>query len=1145
VHVKDENIVVVAGAGAGKTYTLVKEYVCSLLGLRGECTPCHPREILAVTFTDKAASEMRTRVQEWLKALIDDDAGIDPVAQFGREVGRLLPEKDVMRRILGAVVNGQISTFHAFCGDLLRQYASEAALDPDFELMDPNDEFVLLLECAQALFAQRQRDGDARVDSLLGRYQLRDSGGGVGLVEAFVRTYEAMREHGVSPVNLVLASALPNPSMSIDAILSEFMPGIQSALGFYGSPSVRLSDVAKVKIGRAKSAMATLVAILEQKPADMESALSHALSGFKDATKGAFGPKEMRQNLLERTLLLSQALCDFYSTKESTVIRDLLCDFDAAVFKRKNEMGVLGFSDLLVHARDLLSHNHVVRNKVKKCFRRIMVDEFQDTSPLQEDLVALLAEDTKSCADIPKGKRAMDVVQLGLGRLFVVGDPKQSIYGFRGADVHLFQHTLDVVTKGANGTNASGVRANLSLSRRSQKDAVDVVNAVAKLTLPLGNDGISFDDTDALDAVRKPLGNAGAIWQTAVSDSLPKDKALAFCAASGVMSLVEDGISPGDIAVLVRRVKSATEIGRNLHKAGISYRVVGGVGFYKRQEIRDVLAALHLSVAPFDVLSSLTILRSPFLALSESALTEILTWSEDESLNFNWIKVSRALSSEEWDSKTKTVLEGFDALLKKVKAHIENGEHSLALDLLLNEGRYAGSIGVCDDADLKWANIEKLRGILAISDAIDSKIIFKLWDKVRFLTKEGLATMLGDDASVQLMTIHQSKGLEFEHVVLADTLSAVPNARGDFAFDPEVGLALSVRGRPISAIAPKSTKEKALTLLAIDKVRKRQKERQESELSRLLYVAMTRARDKIYFVEAVDNEGKAQTRGTSLKTLFDLGVSANHALFETLMPTQRFQHSEIVSLKSKHKKRLAKIQVKLPKAQNGPLLFFASELKGLRNHVKSHGENGPLAHMGRHIGDLAHRVMMHAGQQLTPKTCTNESATAFIDGAFRFEAPFIFKHGISAVQLDVVKHACLTTLLGPLGDFIKAKAQLMFEAPLVFWPNGNRVIEGRADCIIQEATRTIIVDFKSSRQQAVSPSTILQLNVYAKGYQAQNCSNDVFIVPLILGLDSPLQLFVPTVTLDQIKNSVSLILDPSLQHRADQECERSGGAAYN
>lgn len=897
---KPENVVVVAGAGAGKTYTLVQEYLFSLLGLDGENEIRDPRNVLAVTFTDKAAKEMRERVVDRLKGLLADPKADVGVMERLKISGKSLPSKFVMKQLLRLLPEAQICTFHSFCANILKRFPVEAAVDPAFDLLHPKDEANLLEAAAEATILKRlsaglpggsdeiratredRKQDDKSLEKLLVTFQLRRMGDAQGLIDMIVSLYNNLCEHGVDPANVHLANAVNLEGASI----SEHIQSIREEFREYDLPGVKLSGKAAEKLATAEKAFYELEGLLHEVSTrmdprlpseDREPAFSHAFSKFRGTLKGRFGPDELRKKVVLAASKLGSYLCDMHTLSEISVVGDLLADFSQEVRLRKKKLGALGFGDLLMGAQQLLAEDKLVRRKIKSEFKRILVDEFQDTSPLQEDLMALIAESMDGEGDVPAEGRIMGTLLLAQNKLFIVGDPKQSIYGFRGADAQLFVHTLEVIASGSlPGVPSTGSRRTLDLCRRSQGAVVDVVNLVAEDNISNGQDGVPFEAEDRLAALRKPMNNAGAIWEAEMGIDENHNETIASNIATRLEELVKIGdAQPSDFAILVRRISAGERIREYLQSLGIPARIYGGAGFFARQEVMDFVALLKLAVDPNCQLSILSVLRSPFLKLSDDQISEMISGQLDWEGGANFKQLCD-LYPKQFDALLGVILD--------IRRKIFRGDFGDIVLLILESSHYLRHISGHEDYEQKVANILKLQWLYVSEGQDHIAHINKLWTSILTNPKESLAPILGSDPSVQIMTIHQSKGLEFKNVIVADTYATIPSSKDIVSFDPDVGLALTHKGRPIAACGPGAS-DKLDAPTAMDRVKHRAKMREEAELSRLLYVALTRARDKIYWTQARDAQGKLhQSRGLSMDDLWQSAAQKNQKAFAALMP---------------------------------------------------------------------------------------------------------------------------------------------------------------------------------------------------------------------------------------------------------------------
>ncbi|MES2504061.1 MAG: UvrD-helicase domain-containing protein [Myxococcota bacterium] len=735
----DSGRVVIAGAGTGKTYTLVQAYI--------ECLKKHrPYEILAITFTQKAAAEMRARVISKVQEL-----GISP------------------RGLLSA----PICTFHALCAQIVGDDIGE------FELLSPIDDEKLCFTIAEQVILSKLESGRSDIGRLIARFQIRGFGDSKGLADTLVSLLPDIREQGLEPMDCGLAGIAGD--IDIKSCLGEIRQNYEA---FWNS---KLSDGAREKLVGFLSDLDVFTAI------DMSSepAFSVAFRDMRARLAGRFGDTALRGALIDSVLKLGAALCGQYTRPDAEAIRGLLADYAERMDEHKMANRVFGFGDLLVLSKRILT-------RTDSKFKFVLVDEYQDTSPIQEQLVRLLTRQAE---------------------LFIVGDPKQSIYGFRGADASVFDRV-------------SGTRESLTLSRRSGGAVIELVNLLAKATLP------DFGDEDMLESMHEYHGEAGAIWGAKWAED--------------VQRLIASGsYQPSDIVVLVRRIKTAWPMAAELHALDIPARVYGGEGFYSRQEICDFAAALYFLIEPTAPLPKLILMRSPFCQLPDSALVD-------------------------WEHQTMPPI--FDEL-RGLLGTLRVAE---IIDRLLIDGGYAVAMPAS-----QLPNILKLRTLLIdVLENYDVKIR-DLWSKLDRPPKEGLAEAFGSsEQAVQIMTLHQSKGLEFPVVILADLASTPPSDSDAIVFDPTVGLAVTHKNRPLALCAPQTSDEKKKYPAPIDLVRQRKRQKADAELPRLLYVGVTRAKHAVYIVDLEEAD-----RGLSLMRLVKQGRESSQTTFEKLMPVRRPERS--------------------------------------------------------------------------------------------------------------------------------------------------------------------------------------------------------------------------------------------------------------
>lgn len=1182
-----QNEVVVAGAGTGKTFALVHDYLFTMLGLDGSNTPRSPHRILAITFTDKAAAEMRRRVLLALSELTRNPRANPAINERAKALGVDVPDAKTLQALLGRVPTAPINTFHALTGNLLRDLALRAKIDPGFSILDPADERLLIEETAEAVVIDALAGDDDEhkneVANLVARFSLRRIGFSKGLVDALVALLGSLAERGLSAEKVPLAI---HPGHA-NARVAKARGALDDALTALSDEADASGNEAVVgKVARLRSCQAAVFVALSEDDDGSETRIAHAFEDLRSAAQQSFGPKtgHLRLKVLEAMSTLGAALADQVAGPSAEAVRVLLQELEARVAREKDARGVLGFGDLLLKTRDLVREDPTLRARVKAKYDRILVDEYQDTSPVQEDLVALLAEEVGHEATVPADVPAMGTVKIGRGRLFVVGDPKQSIYGFRGADAALFSHTLHVVTEGNDRVPATGVRRTLAQSYRSLPAVCDAVNLIAEASLKTTGgetEGVDFTDEDYLTAVRQGYGAAeiaaandvteppveaaaeegaeenepsgaddgappidadsppsastneheadeeedawhgvsfdegafdavnerpaGALWVPEGGDDLNADLKEAFVIARGVREilfdddpdadelarpdpiLVQDRAKDGDdaapwrrprprdIAVLVRRHRAAGPIARALSHQGVPARVFGGEGFFGRPEVQDIIAALRLLTEPTDGLAVLSVLRSPLLALTDDDIAALYDAAPPKSIGLTFDQVAR-FAREALPPSTAHRVEAFDRLLLRLRNQVHDAPVSTFVDAFVDDGGYAVAIGVEPDASDRLANLEKLRAMTEASRGSAVAAIGRLWASLDDPPRVGPASGLPPDVdAVQVMTIHQAKGLEFPIVVAADLGSGSPRLRDDFLFDPKIGLTVSVAGRGIEDAVQLSELPKTEAPPAHDRIIAAMTERQHAELARVLYVALTRARDHLFLV---GEERKSQDM--SLRRLIQRARTKDRRRFHALLP-ERKMLADPPPPRPIRMNALQRPTAAAPPPPAGKRRVVPSALgrtlaaaEGGENEGAARAAVIPKLALHRERGRQLHQMVARVGEALTAEELAQPDLVKL---AVRRAARASGLHPDDDTVQDRIA-SVITTLTGPIASLLQRGADLAFEEPL-FGEIEGVVLNGTADIIARLADETIVIDLKSSIKGVDDETTRLQLAAYA------------------------------------------------------------------
>ncbi|MFV2067241.1 MAG: UvrD-helicase domain-containing protein, partial [Pirellulales bacterium] len=508
---------------------------------------------------------------------------------------------------------------------------------------------------------------------------------------------------------------------------------------------------------------------------------------------------------------------------------------------RKRDLGALDFDDLLIHARRLLGDpaRHAMLEQIQSRIGLLMVDEFQDTSPLQVELVRAL------CGD-----------QLAGGRLFFVGDFKQSIYRFRGADPRVFRELEQEIPPVG--------RLPLSLNFRSQPAVLQFVNTLFQ--------DVFAPQYQPLRAHRQQLGPTPAIemlWATVdtqddAEGKVPVDQ-LRRCEADWIArrlrQMIDDGervveeeptgegtsprtrgVRPGDVAILFRALSNVQYYEEALRRYDVDYYLVGGHAFYSQQEIFDLIHVLSAIASPCDQVNLAGALRSPFFALTDETLFWLARHDNGLAGGLFAPQVPASVPDEQrprvrFAAQTLTTL-------RRLKDRIPIAR---LIHKLLETTGYDAVLLAEFMGERKLANLQKLIDMARTFDRAGSfelsDLVVQLSQFVASQPKEALAATTPETENVvRLMTIHQAKGLEFPVTVIPDLARASHSQSPPVVLSSELGPLLAPAGDPAN---PARTWQ-------LD----RESEESDRESDRLFYVACTRAADYLILASGVNDLDK-------------------------------------------------------------------------------------------------------------------------------------------------------------------------------------------------------------------------------------------------------------------------------------------------
>jgi ATP-dependent helicase/nuclease subunit A len=844
-----------AGAGAGKTTALV-ELCLRLLDGSALGAPCAPAELAAITFTEKAAEELTERVR----------AAVAGRAAAARASGA--PDAAEWLERLHALDRMRIGTIHGFCGALLREHAPEAGLDPEFTVLDEERGSAWLSAACQGAVVAALDAGRPEARVLAAALGASAAKGGLpAVIGSLVRDRATRGDAGP------LASAPPDP-VAFAAARDQLL----------AAAAALLAAGARAESPSARGAVERVARALEALPADDRHGPVTAdglarLEALADEAKGRSGKgdptavKEARAALGEAREALVPLAAQALAAPQEAELARLVADAEARYAARKAAAGAVDFDDLLTRARDLLAGSPALLAEVRGRLRALLVDEYQDVNGVQQDLFERIAG--------PAGGPV----------LVAVGDLKQSIYRFRGADVAVFARLIRRFEGGA------GRVLHLAENHRCAPAVLDLVNEVfARAFRPLPGvppreDELAFDDRDRLRPTRPEAARPACELIVDAGEGKAAERrareAVAIAArieaiASGAAGVLvreragADGVEParrpryGDVAILFRRLTQLAPYERALRAAGIPFRLARGGGFYQAPEVRDVGELLAALAEPGDAVAWAALLRSPACAVSDGTLLLVsrvgfgrLPWLEPAALAAEVERVVAAstaspatstgeaahpersdggtapargrgaIPSAEWSRLHRLLAtwRELHALRDRVPVPdlLARAVEALDLDAALLAG---------PDGERRAQNLEKVLG-LARRFAEDGRRAAELAAHLRMMAarppREPEAELEAADA-VALLTVHQAKGLEWPVVFVPD-LGA--RARNDGR------VALLDGGGRLCAKAFDPGRERFLETAAVAAAREADRRAAAAESRRLLYVALTRARDHL------------------------------------------------------------------------------------------------------------------------------------------------------------------------------------------------------------------------------------------------------------------------------------------------------------
>ena len=820
VERRDQSLFVPANAGSGKTTVLVERFV------RAVCEDGVPVDgILAITFTDKAAAELKVRIRRRFL-----------------ELGEREHARNAER--------AWISTIHGFCSRILRRHALAAGIDPEYRVLQEGEAVRIGGEAFDdALGVFLTGAGKDRLDLVAARTP--------GGLETMVRTvHERLRSRGQDRPELP-AMDPPQPRGERDTLRSAAAAALAALDGVEGKTVAK----AVAKLADCGDALEAL--------GDRELGEAAAFEAFR------FPPGRVQAldvPTVHDALAALDAFVDACRARDEhaqyQLLRELLSLYAERYAAAKQAQSALDFEDLQLRTRELLRGEDALRDRLRRRFAHVLVDEFQDTNELQVDLVGLVAREHA---------------------LFAVGDELQSIYGFRNADVAVFRNAREEAARAGRMTPlTANWRSDPEILRALNLGFHDVFATFTPLEAPpdepaggpeQAGDQLSLDPDEhpAPPAAGPPpvellvVDRAAGRWKEKLEEldlgeepfgaslarvEQPWRAAEMRLLAARVRRLVDDeGFQPGDIVVLCRAAGDLPRYERALEERGIKTYLAGGGGYWSQQQVADLRAYLSVLANPLDEESLYFVLASPLVGASLDALASIGLRAKRLRRDVWWTLEAGLAGGDGSDGLAEALgteagrIRGFVERLRAERGRCTRLPLEALIERAITDSGYDRAVLRLRSGTRRLANVRKLMRLAREYEADRGRDVRGFID---FLDEQDIASRREGEAplesaglgAVRLMTIHAAKGLEFPVVCLADL------GRGGRGDDDPLQIAPDGRvGLEIASLEGGKQRRQGL-----DQIRKEQEAVHDEEERRVFYVGMTRAERRLILSGAIDLE---------------------------------------------------------------------------------------------------------------------------------------------------------------------------------------------------------------------------------------------------------------------------------------------------
>ncbi|MCR4782180.1 MAG: helicase-exonuclease AddAB subunit AddA [Lachnospiraceae bacterium] len=857
IDTRGKDILVSAAAGSGKTAVLVERIINRILN---DDNPVDIDRLLVLTFTREAAREMRDRIRRAIEKKIEEE-----------------PRNKRLQKQKTLVSYANITTIDSFCSYIVKNNFQEVGIDPNFRVVDEAESTIFKEQALAKVFEDRYEEGRESFLNLVSTYKKKNS-------DAPVREY-------VSDIARK-SEAMAWPDEWLDSVASVYdvksldelgrLPFVKSIFSIYKEQVRGCIDKIDMTADTIKSSEYGFLEYAEALRCDKDSlipllAIEDPFSFF-DAMKSVTFPRLVKKDADKEThdyfnkkvrakwkdvfskdakklpsLSDGEAIIDEFKSLKPYIdeLISLVRDYRNAYQEKKDEVNGLDFSDLEHAALSILVDKETkmptnAASSFQNHYAEVMVDEYQDSNEIQDNILKAVSGD-----------------YIGKNNYFCVGDVKQSIYGFRMADPSIFMKKFEDFST----ETESAVRIDLNKNFRSREEVLDITNDVFSCIMDKDMGDVTYDSDvylyyGASYGKKEGISDRPEVWYMNPTDEELKasecDSKSEFefkFIAQRIRGLMDGGYQVSDkdendkpifrplrfsdIAILRRGVKDdngeMTRFIDILREYGIDAVLAENSGYFTTMEIETILSFLEILDNPLKDVDLVSVLSSPIGKFTNDELVDVRTAYPNEDF---FVALRRYAEENEDATKAKEFISFYESLRSKVDISIAD-----LIREIVDKTGFMNYISSLPGGDLRRANVLKLIDEAQMSDSKSADLytfMSYIRNRKKYKAEIGMAKLLGEeDNVVRIMTIHKSKGLEFPVVFLSGCGKSFNemDLKGNIYIDQKFGLALKKYDSGRVRMVRNTFFSDCLSTLIKTKLR--------GEEERLLYVAMTRAKEKL------------------------------------------------------------------------------------------------------------------------------------------------------------------------------------------------------------------------------------------------------------------------------------------------------------